>query len=165
MSIEISAKSIQPIRLTYGNLEERFGGKKPASRYQEAVYDVQPTANFQYRPLWDKNHDIYDKSKTAIVMEDWYSFADPRQYYYGTYTIARAKQQDVAEHNFAFVDKRESLLMKTLTSFFYKKWTTARNVLTSRISCKPYSTYYRLTTVTTPLLFIGNLALCPTLKY
>ena len=107
MSIEISAKSIQPIRLTYGNLVERFGGKKPASRYQEAVYDVQPTANFQYRPLWDKNHDIYDKSKTAIVMEDWYSFADPRQYYYGTYTIARAKQQDVAEHNFAFVDKRD----------------------------------------------------------
>lgn len=107
MSIEISAKMIKPIRLTYGNLEKRFGNKKPASRYQEAVYDVQPTTNFQYRPLWDKNHELYDKSKTAIVMEDWYSFADPRQYYYGTYTIARSKQQEVAEHNFAFVDKRD----------------------------------------------------------
>lgn len=107
MSIEISSKSIQPIRLSYGNLEERFGNKKPASRYQEAVYDVQPTANFQFRPLWDKNHEIYDKNRTAIVMEDWYSFADPRQYYYGTYTIARSKQQDVAEHNFSFVDKRD----------------------------------------------------------
>lgn len=107
MSIEISSKSIQPIRLSYGNLEERFGNKKPASRYQEAVYDVQPTANFQFRPLWDKNHEIYDINRTAIVMEDWYSFADPRQYYYGTYTIARSKQQDVAEHNFSFVDKRD----------------------------------------------------------
>tara|TARA_R110002074_G_scaffold402194_1_gene604413 strand:- start:17996 stop:18994 length:999 start_codon:yes stop_codon:yes gene_type:complete len=107
MSIEISAKSITPVRLAYGNLQQRFGDKKPASRYQEAVYDIQPTANFQYRPLWDKNHDIYDVSKTAIVMEDWYSFADPRQYYYGSYTIARAKQQEVAEHNFAFVDKRD----------------------------------------------------------
>lgn len=107
MSIEISAKSITPVRLAYGNLERRFGDKKPASRYQEAVYDIQPTTNFQYRPLWDKNHDIYDASKTAIVMEDWYSFADPRQYYYGSYTIARAKQQEVAEHNFAFVDKRD----------------------------------------------------------
>ena len=107
MSIEISAKSITPVRLAYGNLERRFGDKKPAPRYQEAVYDIQPTTNFQYRPLWDKNHDIYDVSKTAIVMEDWYSFADPRQYYYGSYTIARAKQQEVAEHNFAFVDKRD----------------------------------------------------------
>jgi len=107
MSIEISAKSIQPIRLSYGNLEERFGNKKPASRYQEAVYDVQPTTNFQFRPVWDKEHEIYDKSRTAIVMEDWYSFADPRQYYYGSYCIARAKQQDVAEHNFDFVDKRD----------------------------------------------------------
>ncbi|MFT6625701.1 MAG: phenol hydroxylase P1 protein [Cycloclasticus sp.] len=107
MSIEISAKSITPVRLTYGNLEERFGGKKPASRYQEAVYDVQPTANFQYRPLWDKNHELYDVSRTVIVMEDWYSFADPRQYYYGSYTIARSKQQEVAEHNFNFVDQRD----------------------------------------------------------
>jgi phenol hydroxylase P1 protein len=107
MSIEISAKSIQPVRLSYGNLKERFGDKKPASRYQEAVYDVQPTTNFQYRPIWDKDHELYDTGKTAIVMEDWYSFADPRQYYYGTYTIARSKQQDVAEHNFTFVDKRD----------------------------------------------------------
>lgn len=109
MSIEISAKAIKPIRLTYGNLVERFGDKRPPSRYQEAVYDVQPTANFQYRPLWDKHHEIYDTSRTAIVMEDWYSFADPRQYYYGTYTIARSKQQEVAEHNYAFVDKRDLL--------------------------------------------------------
>ena len=109
MSIEISAKSITPIRLSYGNLIERFGDKRPPSRYQEAAYDVQPTANFHYRPLWDKNHEIYDTSRTAIVMEDWYSFADPRQYYYGTYTIARSKQQEVAEHNYAFVDKRDLL--------------------------------------------------------
>ena len=109
MSIDISAKAIPPIRLTYGNLQERFGDKRPASRYQEASYDVQPTTNFQYRPLWDKNHEIYDTARTAIVMEDWYSFADPRQYYYCTYTITRAKQQEVAEHNYQFVDKRDLL--------------------------------------------------------
>jgi len=109
MSIDISARAITPIRLTYGNLKERFGDKRPASRYQEAAYDLQPTANFHYRPLWDKNHEIYDTSRTAIVMEDWYSFADPRQYYYGTYTIARARQQEVAEHNYEFVDKRDLL--------------------------------------------------------
>jgi len=107
MSIEISSKVIKPVRMSYGNIEERFGGKRPASRYQEAVYDVQPTANFQFKPLWDKDHDIYDKSRTAIVMEDWYSFADPRQYYYGSYTIIRAKQQDIVEHNFGFVDKND----------------------------------------------------------
>ncbi len=112
MSIEISAKSITPIRKNYGHIEARFGDKKPASRYQEAVYDVQPTTNFHYRPLWDKDFELYDTSRTAIVMEDWYSFADPRQYYYGTYTIARSKQQEVAEHNYAFVDKRD--LMDTI---------------------------------------------------
>ena len=109
MSIDISAKAIAPIRMTYGNLQVRFGDKRPASRYQEASYDLQPTTNFQFRPLWDKNHELYDTSRTAIVMQDWYSFADPRQYYYGTYTIARAKQQEVAEHNYAFVEKRELL--------------------------------------------------------
>mgnify|MGYP003631017463 FL=1 len=148
MSIEISAKAITPIRLSYGNLEERFGNKRPASRYQEAVYDVQPTANFQYRPLWDKNHEIYDTGRTAIVMEDWYSFADPRQYYYGTYTIARAKQQEVAEHNYAFVDKRDLLdelpddikqaVRDILVPLRHVEW--AANMNNCQIDCMGYGT-------------------------
>lgn len=148
MSIEISAKAITPIRLSYGNLTERFGDKRPASRYQEATYDVQPTANFQYRPLWDKNHEIYDTSRTTIVMEDWYSFADPRQFYYGTYTITRAKQQEVAEHNYAFVDKRDLLdelsdevkqaVRDILIPLRHVEW--AANMNNCQIDCMGYGT-------------------------
>jgi phenol hydroxylase P1 protein len=148
MSIEISAKAITPIRLSYGNLEERFGNKRAASRYQEAVYDVQPTANFHYRPLWDKNHEIYDTSRTAIVMKDWYSFADPRQFYYGTYTITRAKQQEVAEHNYAFVDKRDLLdelpddikqaVRDILVPLRHVEW--AANMNNCQIDCMGYGT-------------------------
>ena len=106
MSLDISAKTIEPIRQTYSHVARRIGEGKPASRYQEATFDIQPTANFHYRPLWDKNHEIYDASRTSIVMEDWYAFADPRQYYYGVYTQTRAKQQDNVDNSFKFVESR-----------------------------------------------------------
>lgn len=110
MSIDISAKAIPPIRQTYGHVSRRIGEGKPASRYQEATYDLQATTNFHYRPLWDKRYDIYDVERTAIVMKDWYAFRDPRQYYYSAYTAVRAKQQEIAEKNYAFVEQRELLL-------------------------------------------------------
>lgn len=106
MSLDISAKTIEPIRMTYSHIARRIGEGKPASRYQEATFDIQPTANFQYRPLWDKEHEIYDAGRTTIVMEDWYAFSDPRQYYYGVYTQTRAKQQDNVDNNFKFVEAR-----------------------------------------------------------
>jgi phenol hydroxylase P1 protein len=106
MSIEIPSRTIEPIRLTYDHVARRIGEGKPGSRYQEATYDLQSTVNFHYRPLWDPKYEVYDVSRTAIVMEDWYSFKDPRQFYYGTYTMARAKQQEIVEKNFEFVDKR-----------------------------------------------------------
>lgn len=109
MSIDIAAKTIPIVRNTYGQVARRTGGEKPASRYQEATFDVQPTTNFHYRPLWDVNHDIYDASRTAIKMNDWYSFTDPRQYYYSSYTMARAKQQEVSDKNYSFVEKRALL--------------------------------------------------------
>ena len=109
MSIDITAKTIEPVRQTYDQVARRIGEGKAASRYQEAVYDVQPTTNFHYRPTWDKDHELYDKGRTRIVMEDWYSFMDPRQYYYGNYTVARARQQDSMENNFAFIEKKELL--------------------------------------------------------
>jgi len=40
------------------------------------------------------------------VMRDWYSFTDPRQYYYGTYTVARSRQQETMDKNIAFVEQR-----------------------------------------------------------
>jgi phenol hydroxylase P1 protein len=42
-------------------------------------------------------------------MEDWYTFTDPRQFYYGTYTQTRARQQDNADSSFKFVEKRALL--------------------------------------------------------
>ena len=50
MTIEIKTSTIQPIRNTFAHIERRFGDK-PASRYQEASYDLAPTTNFHYRPL------------------------------------------------------------------------------------------------------------------
>ena len=106
MHIDLRTVSIKPLRHTFDNVARRIGGDKPASRYQEGTLDMQQTANFHYRPTWDPAHDIYDASRTAIKMADWYAFKDPRQFYYGAYTLARAKQQDTAEANFDFVENR-----------------------------------------------------------
>lgn len=106
MTIEIRTSTLEPVRNTYEHIKRRFGDK-PASRYQEASYDVAPETNFHYRPLWQPDKELYDKSRTAVVMEDWYVHKDPRQFYYGTYVQARAKLQDVAESNYAFFEKRK----------------------------------------------------------
>jgi len=104
--IDIKAKEVKPVRHTYSHIARRFGEDRPATRYQEAVLDIQAVDNFHYRPTWQPDKELYDPTRTAIVMEDWYSFLDPRQYYYGTYTMARAKQQASADQNFAFAQKR-----------------------------------------------------------
>lgn len=106
MQIDLRTVSIKPIRNTFDNIARRIGADKPASRYQEGTLDMQQTANFHYRPTWDPEHDIYDASRSAIKMADWYAFKDPRQFYYGAYCLARAKQQETAEANFDFVENR-----------------------------------------------------------
>ncbi|KGE04878.1 aromatic/alkene monooxygenase hydroxylase subunit beta [Pseudohaliea rubra] len=106
MTIEIKTSTIQPIRNTFAHIERRFGDK-PASRYQEASYDLAPTTNFHYRPLWDPELRLNDPGRTAISMEDWYAFRDPRQYYYGSYVQARAKLQEITESNYAFFTRRD----------------------------------------------------------
>lgn len=106
MQVDIKTSSVTQLRNTFSNVARRFGGDKPASRYQEASFDLQPTTNFHYRPLWDRDREIYDQSRTAIVMRDWYALRDPRQYYYGTYTIARSRQQEAMEKNIDFIQKR-----------------------------------------------------------
>ena len=104
MQIDIKTSSVKPIRNTYAYVQKRFGDK-PASRYQEASYDIQEEINFHYRPLWQPEHEIYDSTRTQVTMQDWYALKDPRQLYYGTYTLIRARQQEVMESNFAFVEK------------------------------------------------------------
>lgn len=105
MTLEIKTTTLQPIRNTFANIERRFGDK-PASRYQEATYDLQAETNFHYRPLWQPQHELNDKSRTQIVMADWYDLKDPRQFYYGTYVQQRARHQEAAETNYSFFEKR-----------------------------------------------------------
>ena len=113
MHIDIKSKKIEPIRHTYAHVARRIGGDKPATRYQEAVYDLQPTENFHYRPTWEPDKELYDPTRTALVMEDWYKFLDPRQYYYGNYVMARAVQQESADKNFKFVEKTRIVSLVT----------------------------------------------------
>jgi len=105
MQIDLKTVNIQPLRQAYSHLIRRFGDK-PASRYQEASYDIQAAENLHYRPTWDPAQTLYDTGITRIVMKDWYALKDPRQYYYNTYTQARARQQDTADANFGFVESR-----------------------------------------------------------
>ncbi|GAA0692011.1 aromatic/alkene monooxygenase hydroxylase subunit beta [Marinobacterium maritimum] len=106
MTIEIKTATLEPVRNTYANVERRFGDK-PATRYQEATYDLQSETNFHYRPLWQPELELNDPRRTSIVMSDWYAFKDPRQFYYGAYVQQRAKMQEVAESNYAFFEKRD----------------------------------------------------------
>ena len=108
MQIDIKTTGVKPLRNTYAYVEKRFGDKV-ASRYQEASYDIQEEINFHYRPLWQPEHEIFDTDRTVIKMQDWYALKDPRQLYYGTYTLTRARQQDVLESNFNFVEKNKVL--------------------------------------------------------
>jgi phenol hydroxylase P1 protein len=105
MEIDLRTVAIKPLRNTFDHLVERFGDK-PASRYQEGSYNIQQESIFHYRPSWDANNVLFDKKRTKIQMKDWYALKDPRQYYYGSYTIARARQQDAAESCFDMVEER-----------------------------------------------------------
>jgi phenol hydroxylase P1 protein len=105
MQIDLRTISITPLRQTFGHLARRLGADKPASRYLEATMDLQPVENFHYRPTWDPAHEIFDARLTQIVMQDWYALKDPRQYYYGAWTLARSRMQETAEGDFELVEE------------------------------------------------------------
>lgn len=105
MTLEIKTSNLEPIRQTYAYIERRFG-KKPATRYQEVSFDIQGATNFHYRPLWKPNKTLNDHTHTALQMQDWYAFKDPRQFYYGAYVQHRARLQDTAESSYSFFEKR-----------------------------------------------------------
>lgn len=106
MHIDLRTVSIEPLRHTFDHIAARIGPGKSASRYMEGTMDLQAEVNFHYRPTWDPEHEIFDATRTAITMKDWYALKDPRQYYYGTYTASRAKMQETAEADFEFVETR-----------------------------------------------------------
>lgn len=105
MQIDLRTVTLEPLRQAYDHLEARFGAK-PASRYQEGSYDLQAVENLHYRPTWDPDQALYDATLSRVRMRDWYTIKDPRQFYYSSYTLARARQQDTAESNFGFVETR-----------------------------------------------------------
>ena len=106
MNIDLQAREIEPLRHTYAHVARYVGDDKPASRYQEAIFGAQPSANFHYRPTWDPTHEIFDASRSKVVLADWYALKDPRQFYYASWSMARARQQDAVESNFQFVESR-----------------------------------------------------------
>ena len=105
MQIDLKTVSIEPKRKAFDHLVRRFGDKV-ASRYQEGSYDIQATENLHYRPTWAPEQQLYDPTISKIVMADWHAFKDPRQYYYSSYVLARARQQEAAEGAFTLVESR-----------------------------------------------------------
>ena len=108
-TIDLQQREIKPLRNTFDHVARLIGGDKPASRYQEATMGAQPTANFHYRPTWEPQYELFDASRSAVKLTDWYVLKDPRQYYYATWTMARARQQEAVESNYQFVDSRNLL--------------------------------------------------------
>lgn len=106
MELNIASVEIEPKRHTFGHIARRFGEDRPASRYEEAMYDAQPTENFHYRPQWEPEFEIYDKNRTKIKMNDWYDLLDPRKFHYMSYVSTRASQNAANEQSFEFIEKR-----------------------------------------------------------
>jgi phenol hydroxylase P1 protein len=106
MTIDLKAREIEPLRHTYAHVAKYIGGDKHPTRYQEATLGAQPAVNFHYRPTWDPDHELFDPARSAVKLADWYVLRDPRQFYYATWTITRARQQDALEANYQFVEQR-----------------------------------------------------------
>jgi phenol/toluene 2-monooxygenase (NADH) P1/A1 len=108
MGFELRTNAIEPVRNTFSYLVERFGDK-PATRYQEASFNVQPTENFHYRPTWDAERELYDPNYTALKLADPYSFTDPRQYYYTPYVAAAAARHESFGQTLKYIEDRRLL--------------------------------------------------------
>ncbi len=108
-SIDLQAREIKPLRNTFTHVAKHVGADKPATRYQEATFGAQPTQNFHYRPTWEPQYELFDASRSKVVLADWYVLKDPRQYYYASWTMARSRQQEAVEANYQFVDSRNLL--------------------------------------------------------
>jgi phenol/toluene 2-monooxygenase (NADH) P1/A1 len=105
-SIDLQAREIKALRTTYTHVARYVGADKAPTRYQEATFGAQPTANFHYRPTWEPEYELFDASRSAIKLAGWYVLRDPRQYYYASWTMARARQQESVEASYQFVEAR-----------------------------------------------------------
>ncbi len=105
MSYELRTNVIEPTRNTFNYLVERFGDR-PATRYQEASFNVQPRENFHYRPTWDADRAMYDADYTALKLTDPYSYTDPRQYFYTPFVAASAERYESFAQTLKYVEDR-----------------------------------------------------------
>ena len=108
MAYELRTNVIEPERNTFSYLVERFGDR-PATRYQEASFNVQPMENFHYRPTWDPDHELYDPGYSALKLADPYSYTDPRQYYYTPYVANAADRHESFGQTFKYIEDRRLL--------------------------------------------------------
>jgi phenol hydroxylase P1 protein len=76
MAYELRTNVIEPTRNTFSYLVDRFGDR-PATRYQEASFNVQPMEHFHYQPTGDPDHELYDPNYTALKLTDPYSCTGP----------------------------------------------------------------------------------------
>lgn len=158
MQIDLRTVSIKPLRQTFDPVAAHIGGDKPASRYLEGTISIQSEDNFHYRPLWDPEHEIFDPTRTAIKMKDWNQFKDPRQFYYGTYTLARSRMQETAEADFDFVESRglasnleasaRQKALSVLLPLRHVEWG-------GNMNCMYMTAYGYLAAITQPCLYAG----------
>lgn len=108
MGYELRTNVVDPYRNTFSHLVERFGDR-PATRYQEASFNVQPVANFHYRPTWDAHREIYDPDYTALKLTDPYSYTDPRQFYYTPFVANATERYESFGQTLKYIEDRRLL--------------------------------------------------------
>ena len=108
MQYELKTQIIEPDRQTFDHIAKRFGDK-PATRYQEGTYDLQPVENFHYRPTWAPDKELYDADYSNFKLADPYSYADPRQYYYTPYVTNRSAMHEGFGKSLDYVSDKDLL--------------------------------------------------------
>ena len=105
MQIELRTQVIEPRRKTFQHIVDRYGDR-PASRYEEGTIDLQGKTNFQYKPLWAPDKEIYSPDFSVLKLTDEYSFMDPRQFYYAPYVSARADLHEAFGSTLKYLEQR-----------------------------------------------------------
>lgn len=108
MGYELRTNVVDPYRNTFSYLAERFGDR-PATRYQEASYNIQPTENFHYRPTWDAEREIYDTRYSALRLTDSYAYTDPRQFYYTPFVAGASERYESFGQTLKYIEDRRLL--------------------------------------------------------
>jgi hypothetical protein len=106
MQIDLRTVSITPLRQTFDHIAARIGATRRPRATEEATMDVQPNANFHYRPTWDPEHEIFDASRTAITMKDWYALQGSAPVLLRHLHPGARAHAGTAEANFDFVESR-----------------------------------------------------------